>query len=245
VVAADLAVHLAVDLARHLPPADLTRLAAAAAAGPEHLISLRADAASPLLRDACTRLAAHCDISSERLAGLLLGAAAAEESATSCAVQVVWTGPASEIQTSRLTAPAVTELVDSAADELLLVSFASHDEPRLVGALQVAIARGVDLTILLERPEDNPAYTGPRQAFAGLPARRWIWPRLHRLPGAALHAKILVVDRRAALLGSANLTGRALDANLECGVLLQGGPQPAAIRDHLWSLRYHGVLIDA
>lgn len=237
---------LAVDLARHLPAVDLARLAAAAAAGPEHLIAMRAQAASPLLRDACTRLAAHSAVPPERLAGLLLGAAATvEQSATGAAVQVVWTGPVSEIQTGRLTAPAVSELVDSAAEELLLVSFASHDEPRLVSALRAAVERGVDVTILVERAEDNPAYTGPRQAFAGLPVRRWIWPRPNRPLGAALHAKIVVVDRRAALLGSANLTGRALDTNLECGVLLHGGPQPAAIRDHLWSLRYQGVLIDA
>lgn len=133
------------------------------------------------------------------------------------------------------------ELVESATDELLVVSFASYDEPRLLAALRAAVERGVDLTILLERAEDNPTYSGHGESFAGLPVRRWIWPGASRPPGAALHAKILVVDRSAAVLGSANLTGRALGTNLECGALLRGGPQPGAIHDHLWSLRYRGA----
>ncbi|WP_425454039.1 phospholipase D-like domain-containing protein [Nocardioides immobilis] len=38
-----------------------------------------------------------------------------------------------------------------------------------------------------------------------------------------MHAKVLVVDRRTALVGSANLTGHALERNLECGLLVRGG----------------------
>ncbi len=45
-----------------------------------------------------------------------------------------------------------------------------------------------------------------------------------------------------ALIGSANLTGRALDTNIECGVLLRGGPQPRAISEHIWGLVRSGVL---
>jgi cardiolipin synthase len=37
-----------------------------------------------------------------------------------------------------------------------------------------------------------------------------------------LHAKVIVVDRERALLGSANLTGRGLVANHELGVVLSG-----------------------
>ena len=48
-----------------------------------------------------------------------------------------------------------------------------------------------------------------------------------------MHAKILVVDRRIALVGSANLTGHALERNLECGVLIRGGPVPGQLVAHL------------
>jgi len=67
-------------------------------------------------------------------------------------------------------------------------------------------------------------------------------PAAQRPPGAALHAKVIVVDDRIALVGSANLTGRAMEANLECGILIRGGPQLRAIRDHIAGLRAAGIL---
>ncbi len=38
-----------------------------------------------------------------------------------------------------------------------------------------------------------------------------------------MHAKVLVVDGRTALVGSANVTGSAMERNLECGLLVRGG----------------------
>jgi cardiolipin synthase len=230
----------------HLPAADIARLADAAASGVGRLATLRSQAASPVLREACDRLIALSGVSGDYLAGLLFGASAAvEQAGADQQVDIVWTGPDSGIQTGRLTAPTVTELIDSAAAELILVTFASQDEPRLADAVGAAVGRGVDITVLFERNDDNPSYTQRGDVFSDLPVRRWVWPKDRRPTGAALHAKIVVVDRRTALLGSANLTGRALTANLECGVLLRGGPYPAAIHDHLWSLRYRGVLSEA
>jgi cardiolipin synthase A/B len=52
---------------------------------------------------------------------------------------------------------------------------------------------------------------------------------------AALHAKI-------ALVGSANLTSRAMESNLECGILIRGGPQPRAVRNHITRLHAAGLL---
>jgi phosphatidylserine/phosphatidylglycerophosphate/cardiolipin synthase-like enzyme len=52
-----------------------------------------------------------------------------------------------------------------------------------------------------------------------------------------------VVDDQVALVGSANLTSRAMESNLECGILIRGGPQPRAIRDHITGLNAAGVLL--
>jgi phosphatidylserine/phosphatidylglycerophosphate/cardiolipin synthase-like enzyme len=78
--------------------------------------------------------------------------------------------------------------------------------------------------------------------FPGLTADRLRWPANRRPPGASLHAKIIVVDDVVALVGSANLTGRAMESNLECGILIRGGPQPAAIRAHIMDLRARALL---
>lgn len=91
--------------------------------------------------------------------------------------------------------------------------------------------------MLLERHTDNPRFDGPDDPFSGLPATRLCWPATARTPGAAMHAKVMVVDSTVALVGSANLMGPALERNLECGLLIRGGPVPLALRDHLLTLK--------
>jgi phosphatidylserine/phosphatidylglycerophosphate/cardiolipin synthase-like enzyme len=102
--------------------------------------------------------------------------------------------------------------------------------------------RGVSITLLAERHADNPGYSRAAKPFPGLDAIRLQWPAAERPQGAALHAKVIVVDDRIALVGSANLTSRAMEANLECGILIRGGPQPRAIRDHISGLFAAGRL---
>ncbi len=239
----DPAMTAVIDLARRLPAGDIRRLAAALIEGPGHLEALRSNAAGSALREACSLLCTLPDIDPSWLAGALTGAALAfHEADQAQQLDVVWTGPHSEIETGRLTAPTIVELIDRAHRELLLVSYATHSEPRIAEALHMAADRGVDITLLLERHVDNPSYTATTDTFPGLQARRLTWAANSRPPGAALHAKLIVVDRTIALVGSANLTGRAMIHNLECGILIRGGPQPGAISDHLWSLVRRGEL---
>jgi cardiolipin synthase len=122
------------------------------------------------------------------------------------------------------------------------VSFATHTEPVIAAALQAAAGRGVEIVLVVERHADNSAYTGASAPFPGLPALRLHWPADQREAGAALHAKIIVVDEKIALVGSANLTSRAMETNLECGILLHGGPYPPAIRAHITDLYVTGRL---
>lgn len=68
------------------------------------------------------------------------------------------------------------------------------------------------ITLIAERHGDNPSYTGSGVAFPGLVALRLNWPPA---PGAALHAKVTVMDHEITLVGSANLTNRATETNLE------------------------------
>jgi phosphatidylserine/phosphatidylglycerophosphate/cardiolipin synthase-like enzyme len=54
-----------------------------------------------------------------------------------------------------------------------------------------------------------------------------------------------VVDGRRALVGSANLTQRALTANLEVGVLVRDPVVAQAIEAHIHELMANGVLTSA
>jgi len=151
-------------------------------------------------------------------------------------------GPDAGPGTGRLTAAVVVGLIGEATKEIQLVGCAAHSEPTVEQALTDAVSRGVEVTLVLERAVDNPAYTFSGPVFPGLQARRLHWPASHRPSGASLHAKVIVVDRKTALVGSANLTSWAMERNLECGLLIRGGDQPRSIHRHIEGLVEAGVL---
>jgi len=231
-------------VAERLPPTDVVKLAYAAANGTQAVDELRAQSGAAILRDFCDQLLEQLSANDPvYLAGLLTGAACAVSRAhRRQSVDVVWTGPESGISTSRLTAATVIDLIAEARRELLLVSFATQTEPGISAALAAASGRGVSIMLLTERHTDNHSYSNAATPFPDLTAIRLHWPAAERPHGAALHAKIIVVDDHVALVGSANLTGRAMEDNLECGILIRGGKQPRAIREHVMSLYMAGRL---
>jgi phosphatidylserine/phosphatidylglycerophosphate/cardiolipin synthase-like enzyme len=236
---------LASRLAEHLPHADVLTLAQASRAGPAGIQTFRAGCASPMLRQACKDVSRLLkEHSPDYVAGALASAATAVDRARRHqTIDVVWTGPDSGSGTGRLTAAVVVGLISEATTEVLLVSYAAHSEPSVEHALADAVARGVDVTLVLERHVDNPSYSFTGPVYPDLPARRLSWPSSHRLAGASLHAKVIVVDEKTALVGSANLTSWAIERNLECGILIRGGDQPRAIRRHVERLAEKGVLL--
>ena len=70
----------------------------------------------------------------------------------------------------------------------------------------------------------------------------YVWPIEKRPPGSRLHAKVAVADGEFAFVTSANLTGHALDQNLEVGVLISGGQTPRRLTDHFHALISNGTL---
>ncbi|QKW39931.1 hypothetical protein HUT06_42760 [Actinomadura sp. NAK00032] len=236
------------DVARRLvsklPAADIETLVRAAFSGSEDVRSLRASSGSIAMQRACTEvLTCIGSGSGEFFAGALAGAAAARQSADRGPnLDVVWTGPHSAVTTSRLTSAVVVSLLAEAHEEIILVSYATHSDKTLTDALTAAARRGVEILLLLESNAENPNYTNYSAPFPNLDAQRLTWPATQRESGAALHAKILLIDSDIALVGSANFTQRAMEINLECGMLIRGGNHPASIRAHILSLRRQGIL---
>jgi phosphatidylserine/phosphatidylglycerophosphate/cardiolipin synthase-like enzyme len=156
----------------------------------------------------------------------------------------VWTGPGASGE-QRLTAAVLHELLSAARQRILLVSFAAYTLAEVAKDLAAAVERGCAVDVVFETEEDSAgAYSGPKShPFDGIDGiRRWRWPAIHRAAGAVLHAKLLVVDGRRALVGSANLTHRALTANLEVGVLVRDSGIAGQLEDHVESLMSSGVL---
>jgi phosphatidylserine/phosphatidylglycerophosphate/cardiolipin synthase-like enzyme len=59
---------------------------------------------------------------------------------------------------------------------------------------------------------------------------------------ASLHAKCVVVDRRVALVTSANFTEAAQERNLEAGVVVRSARFAARLADHFDGLADAGLL---
>lgn len=235
-------IKFAASIARRLPETDVRSLSAATAAGPDALITFRAASSSATLRAYCDQVGVFMERVDPQFIAGAISAASHVHHATTGTVDVVWTGPQVDGTEGRLTLATVVDLIAQARHDILLVSYAAHSDPNLTAALHAAADRGVSITLLLERPEDNPSYKAYGTPFPGLRATRLAWPAGNREPGSSMHAKVLVIDDDVALVGSANLTSKAMETNLEFGLLVRGDP-PSQIRRYFAALQSTGTLV--
>ncbi|WP_219256697.1 DISARM system phospholipase D-like protein DrmC [Agrobacterium sp. S7/73] len=182
------------------------------------------------------------DLPGDVVAGMLLGAAhSRQQTQRDHSVELVWTGPTTPFVATRRTEQVLLDLIRQAKRELFVVSFVAYDVPSVIAAINDAIDRGVDTRILVEASltQGGSLLVDPvatmRKAVPS--ARLYVWTdRPHPFTNGRVHAKVAVADGAIAFLTSANLTGHALEKNMEAGVLLTGGPTPANLRDHLCAL---------
>ena len=73
---------------------------------------------------------------------------------------------------------------------------------------------------------------------AALPtARIYFWSEKgESFAGGKVHAKVAVCDETICFISSANLTGHAMEKNMEAGVLIRGGSVPIKLQNHLEAL---------
>lgn len=223
------------DLARQwtaeLPEQSARTLAAALRGGPAAVRKFRREVNGSQSKAAATEASNIEATEGHYLAGLLDGLLDAR--AHQPTITPVWTGPTTSDASHRLTLAVVADLIAEARSELILVSYATYPSEGIRAALKAAAESGVAITLLLERAADNPGFKGSITPFPGLDSTQLHWPVAARPNGASMHAKLLVVDRHIALVGSANLTGMALESNLECGVLVRGGTLPGKLAEHV------------
>jgi phosphatidylserine/phosphatidylglycerophosphate/cardiolipin synthase-like enzyme len=208
--------------------------------------------AKPGAHDAVSELAAawraQAALTGDGVALALRTGLTARTEAAARRCRPVWTGPGTAGD-QRLTGAVLHDLVAGARERVLVVSYAAYTLGGLAADLEAAVARGCTVDVVFETEEDSAgAYAGPHAqpfgAIAGL--RRWRWPPEARgQPGAVMHAKALVVDGTRALVGSANLTHRALTANIEAGVLIEDPDVAGSIEAHVVALMRAGTITPA
>ena len=176
-------------------------------------------------------------------------------------VDPVWTGPEVSGSAVRRTEAVVSEILASAEKELLIVGYwlvTSTEQIRELLDLLIEKAHaGVRVRFVFDSGEKS---SGPDN-FSALDKR---WPS--NLEGAKrevyswseglakatatsghqydrkLHAKVIIADRRDALVTSANLTKAGLLENLEMGLRIQG-PMAGALVRHFDLLINEGILV--
>jgi len=181
-------------------------------------------------------------VGSDELASMLLAASHVySKAASEQSTELVWTGPTTPFVSARRTEQALLQVINSAEYSLFITSFVAYDVSTIVKALNAANDRGVVVSMMLELSQDH----GGSITFDAIGKMRTLVPtaRLYAwrdksdpFSEGRVHAKVAVADGSTCFITSANLTGHAMEKNMEAGVLISGGTIPKLLENHLRSL---------
>lgn len=242
--------ELSQESARHL--ADALGEAGTASDAHARIGNLATGRQRELLEAIVTGWEGHPGVTGGELAAALQAAQAAQEEALRRErVELILTGPRPPGSLLRRTDQALFEVVDRAAERLLIVTYLAYKVPELEARLRDATQRGVEIRLVLESPasEGGKASFDPFRALeSSVPgAELFRWPATERPldrdgRSGALHTKCAVADGGLAFISSANLTDDALESNMELGVLIEGQEIATRISRHFNGLIEAGVL---
>lgn len=162
-------------------------------------------------------------------------------------VELLWTGPITSAVPLRCTEQALCELINTAQRKIFIVCFVAYKVNAVVDALKIATSRNVEINFLLEKDKEaggSVEVDSIQYLRAQIPkAKFYVWNPDTGLVSGSVHAKCAVADGRMALITSANLTGRAMESNMELGVILRNGNLPLHLHEHLEGLISERIII--
>jgi len=159
------------------------------------------------------------------------------------------------------TGATVQTLIENAQDEVLLIGYAVHNGKRLFRRLAERMEQTPSLCVkfhldIPRKPTDTSLSSEIVRRFArDFVTKHWpgkLLPKMYYDPRslanstqekASLHAKCVIVDRRAALVTSANFTEAAHRKNIETGVLIRYEPLVLRLHGYFEGLRNAQQLI--
>lgn len=118
---------------------------------------------------------------------------------------------------------AIERLLAEARNEILLTAYSIGNADRIFELLESALARGVRVRMLVNRLSEQ--HESVQRRLERLRQKYPYFVLLPFEPGEErgdLHAKVLVVDRQRALVGSSNLSYNGMVLNHELAVLIEG-----------------------
>ncbi len=129
---------------------------------------------------------------------------------------VLASGPADELETCGLL---YTHAIESAEERVWIATPYFVPDGRVLGALQLAALRGVDVRILMPRTSDSVLFKYVPYAYLQHVERAGGKVYLYE-PGF-MHQKVALVDRDFAVVGTANFDNRSFRLNFEATVVAQ------------------------
>ena len=182
------------------------------------------------------------EVAPGELAGMLVASSNVVKKITAeQTVELVWTGPTTPFASTRQTEQVLLQVINSAKKELFITSFVTYDVANILMAINLACKRGVAVSILLEQSHEvggNVSIDGIGHMRKQVPlAHLYAWcDKADVYVHGSVHAKVAVADDHICFITSANLTGHAMEKNMEAGVLVTGGELPTLLHSHLNSL---------
>ena len=181
-------------------------------------------------------------ISADELASMLLAAKhMAIKMSAEQSTELVWTGPTTPFVSARRTEQALLQVINAARTTLFITSFVAYDVSSIVKAMNEVSARGVNISMLLESSSEQ----GGSISIDVIGKMKILVPSAHLYAwtgknepflDGCVHAKVAVADSNTCFITSANLTGYAMEKNMEAGILISGGEIPRQLNNHLYSL---------
>jgi len=148
--------------------------------------------------------------------------------AGSAACRAIDNGPTGDIE--RLVTLLQTAIC-SARERIWIMTPYFLPGPTLVGALQAAALRGLDVSIVLPERNNLPFVAwAARHGLGELMARG---VKIYYRPPPFAHTKLFVIDDDYALVGSPNLDPRSLRLNFELAVEIFDQPGVGVLADHI------------
>lgn len=211
--------------------------------------------------EACLQELRRAGVDSKATALIVTGIADARDLAADPAslFELVLSGPELAGVPTSDTAATMRSLVAQAQSEILLVGYAVYNGKVLFGPVGERLERTPSLKVRLcldirrERGDASSESEIVRRYAKDFMSKHWpsaVLPELYfdrralasDADRASLHAKCVIVDRKAALVTSANFTEAAQRRNIEAGVLIRHVPSAARLAEYFNGLIVGGLL---
>jgi cardiolipin synthase len=138
-------------------------------------------------------------------------------------IEILATGPELIRRGIRGIEPVLEEIINDAENEIQTMAYIFTPRAmHLLNLMERAAERGIKIDMIINHLESQDEAVRSKLGYL---SSRFPHVRIFNFidqEGRQLHAKIVVVDRKRAVMGSANFSWGGMHANYEIGLLLQG-----------------------